>query len=122
MSEPIKPFVPTKNTNNIFNNIFDRIEEMKNEETNDKYNDFFNGKVESHLPKSIKEKFELNKNIKNDNDCDDEDGLLSIAMKLEKQEQNKKMENTIIKENKIINDNLIKNDSSTNININKNRI
>ena len=106
------------------NSLMDKIaDKINNEESSNNYNDINYWKMENTLSNNIKENVESRKDIKPD-DSDDEDELLNIAIKLEKQEKDKIVNNKFIIDSKSSTHIIIKNDlnisSSSNIDNNNN--
>ena len=106
------------------NSLMEKIDDkISNEESNNNYNDINYWKIENTLSNDIKENVESRKNIKPD-DNDDEDELLNIAIKLEKQEKDKRVNNKLIIDSKSNTHIIIKTDlnisSSSNIDNNNN--
>ena len=83
--EPIKPKIVLIMSNEIKNgqnSLMDKIDDkIRNEESSNHYNDINYWKMENTLSNNIKENVESRKDIKPD-DNDDEDELLNIAIKL----------------------------------------
>ena len=91
-NEPIKPKPVTNKLNEIKNENYslkDKINvKISNEESCNNYNDIYYWKIENTLSNEVKERLESNINLKLD-DNDDENELLNIAIKLERQENDK---------------------------------
>ena len=107
------------------NSLMEKIDDkISNEESNNNYNDINYWKIENTLSNEVKENVESRKNIKPD-DNDDEDELLNIAIKLEKQEKDKIVNNKFIIDSKSNTHIIIKTDlnisSSSNIDNNNNQ-